>query len=102
MRDRVININITFRNTEPTDALKNYATEKLSSCLGKFAHRDTEAHVVLRVEKNRQVAEVVAQVDGSSINAGEEDQDMYASIDKLVDKLTHLLRKNKEKLTSHH
>ena len=99
---KVVRINTTFRNTEATDALRSYATEKLTHCLHKFVHRDTEAHVVLKVEKNSQIAEVSLHADGADFNAKEACGDMYAAIDALVDSLTHQLRKHKEKITKHH
>jgi putative sigma-54 modulation protein len=97
-----INVNITFRNTEATEALKNYASEKIKHCLGKFVHHDTDAHVVLKVEKNRQIAEVSCRTDGADFNAKEESGDLYSSIDTLVNSLTQQLRKHKDKLTKHH
>lgn len=99
---KLININITFRNTEATDPLREYVTEKLRNCLQKFVHRDTEAHVVLQVEKNRQIAEVTVYVDGMAMNGKEESGDMYSAIDGLVSSLTQQLRKHKEKITAHH
>ena len=98
----VINVNITFRNTDATDALKTYASEKFKGCLKKFVHHDTEAHVVLKVEKNRQIAEINFHTDGADFNAKEESGDLYSSIDTLVDSLTHQLRKHKDKITNHH
>ncbi|RIL11897.1 MAG: ribosome-associated translation inhibitor RaiA [Proteobacteria bacterium] len=98
----VINVGLTFRNVEATDAIKSYATEKITHCLEKFVHQDTEAHVVLRVEKNRQIAEVTFHLNGAHFNGKEESADLYAAIDALVDSLGHQLRKHKEKLTSHH
>lgn len=100
--NKLININITFRNTEATDPLREYVTEKLKNCLQKFVHRDTEAHVVLQVEKNRQIAEVTVYVDGLSINGKEESGDLYTATDALVGSLTQQLRKHKEKITRHH
>lgn len=97
-----IHLNITFRNTDATEPLKNYAHEKIGHCLEKFAHKETEVHVVLRVEKNRQVAEVSTYVDGATIVAKEESDNLYAAIDAVTDSLTQQLRKHKEKLTSHH
>jgi putative sigma-54 modulation protein len=99
---RVINVNVTFKNTEPTDALKNYAADKIKHCLQKFAHSDLEAHVVLRVEKKFQVAEVAVNCDGSTISGKEESDNLYAAIDALVGSLGQQLRKHKEKLTQHH
>lgn len=98
----VINVNITFRNTDATDALKNYASDKIKNCLKKFVHHDTEAHVVLKVEKNRQIAEITCHADGADFIAKEESSDLYSSIDTLVDVLTQQLRKHKDKLTKHH
>ncbi len=99
---KLVQVNLTFRNTEATDALRAYATEKITHCLQKFIHQDTEAHLVLRVEKNRQIAEATLHADGATINAKEETDNLYSAIDALVDNLTRQLRKNKEKLTQHH
>jgi putative sigma-54 modulation protein len=101
-KSKLVHVNITFRNLEATDALRTYTNEKLTHCLQKFIHQDTEAHVVLRVEKNRQIAEATLHVDGATINAKEEGDKLYSAIDALVDNLTQQLRKNKEKLTQHH
>jgi putative sigma-54 modulation protein len=100
--NRLYNIHITFRNTEATEALKSYATDKINHTLQKFVKQDTEAHVVLKVEKNRQIAEVQFHADGSDFIVVEESEDLYASIDKLIDSLSTQLRKHKEKLTKHH
>ena len=99
---RAIKVNVTFRNTEATDALRTYATEKLTHCLQKFIHRDTEAHVILKVEKNSQSAEISLHADGADFHGKETSEDLYASIDALVNSLTQQLRKHKEKLTQHH
>ena len=98
---KLINVNITFRNTASTDALKQYAVEKLTNCLRKFVHQDTDVTFVLSVEKNRQIAEATFYTDGSPFNVKHESGDLYASIDGLCDSLTQQLRKNKEKLTDH-
>lgn len=101
-QEKSINVNITFKNTEATDALKTYASDKMSHCIQKFVHRNTDAHVVLKVEKNRHIAEVSFHTDGRDFAAKEESADLYASIDALVDSITHQLRKHKERLTQHH
>jgi len=97
-----VSVNITFRNTQGTDALKNYATEKITNCLKKFVHRDTEVHLVLIVEKNHQIAEVAFSADGNRFACKEESKDLYTSIDALVKSLSGQLRKHKEKLVNHH
>lgn len=98
----LVNVQITFKNTESTEALKNYATEKLKVCLGKFVHHPTEVHTVLKVEKTRQIAEATFHADGQDFKATEETEDLYASIDKLITAITQQVRKHKEKITDHH
>ena len=100
--DREIKVNITFKHTEPSDALRTYAEEKFSNCMKKFVQQSSEAHVVFIVEKNRHIAEVSFRADGADFNSREESTDLYASVDALVSSLTHQLRKHKEKLKSHH
>jgi putative sigma-54 modulation protein len=100
--ERIVNVNLTFRNTEATDALKTYATEKLSHCIQKFIHHDIEVHAVLQVERNRQIAEATFNADGVTFNGKEERADLYAAIDALVDTMSQQLRRHKEKLTAKH
>ena len=97
-----VQVNITFRNTDGTDALRTYAIDKIGHCIKKFVHHDTEVHVVLKVEKNRQIAEASLRTDGADFNGKEESDNLYSSIDALVGSLAHQLRKHKEKLTKHH
>lgn len=98
---KIIRTNITFRNLDATDALKTYASDKLENCLRKFVHQNTEAHIVLKVEKKTQIAEVSFRADGTDFAAKEERDDLYAAIDALVDTVMHQLRKHKERLTDH-
>lgn len=102
VQSRVVNLHINFRNTESTDALKSYATEKITACLKKYIQNDVEAHLVLLVEKNRHQAEISFNVDGASFSCKEESEDLYASIDQLINSLSNQLRKHKERRTSHH
>ena len=97
-----VHVSLTFRNLEATDAIKQYASEKITHCLEKFVHKETEAHVVLRVERNRQIAEATFNLNGTAFNGKEESLDLYSAIDALVDSLGRQLRKHKEKLTKHH
>lgn len=89
-------INITARHLKLTDAIDAYVRQKVAKA-GKFFDGDNVmAHVVLSVEKNRQITEVVFNVGGKPFRAKEESEDLYASIDITVDKLTKQLRKQKE------
>jgi putative sigma-54 modulation protein len=97
-----VHVSITFRNTDSTESLKSYATEKITKCLEKFVHHPTEVHTVLRIEKTRHIAEASFHADGHDFKASEETEDLYASIDKLVNAIAQQVRKHKEKLTNKH
>ena len=98
----LVRCNITFRNTDATEPLKAYATDKLCHCLQKFVRKNTEAHVVLKVEKNRQIAEISFHTEGHDFHVSEQSDSLYSSIDAVVSSLSQQLRKHKEKTTSHH
>ena len=90
-------VNVTFRHTDPTDALKQYAEAKIHR-LGKFFSEPLEAHVVLSVDaKQRQVAEVELHAHGSVIHGKEEQGDLYAAIDLVLDKIERQVKKQKAK-----
>ena len=92
-----VKTSVTFRHTEPTDALKHYAQEKIHK-IGKYFTRPLEAHVVLSVDsKQRQVAEATLQARGVTIHGREETDDLYSAIDLLVDKVEQQVRKYKTK-----
>jgi putative sigma-54 modulation protein len=101
-KNNIVNVNLSFRNLESTPALTDYCQEKIGHVVKKYVHRDTDVKVVLLVEKSRQIAEAQLLASGSDIKASEESGDMYISIDKLADSLGEQLRRNKDKLTSHH
>jgi len=96
------NVSVTFRHTEPTDALKKYASEKISACLDKFQLQDLDTSVVLSVEKRDHAAEVVLQSGGYDIVLKSVTGDLYSAIDKLADIFVAQLRKQKEKFTDRH
>jgi putative sigma-54 modulation protein len=97
-----IHINITFRNTEASESVKQYVNDKIGNLVKKFAHQNTDVHVVVMVEKNRQIAEVTFRTDGADFQGREESDNLYASIDALVDSVGQQLRKHKERMTAHH
>ncbi|TCK87951.1 putative sigma-54 modulation protein [Natranaerovirga hydrolytica] len=92
---------ISGKNIETTAALKNVIEEKLEK-LERFFTPDTEAKVTLSVQKERQRIEVTIPVKGQIIRAEEEEFDMYAAIDKVVDKIERQLVKYKKKLVDKH
>ena len=89
-------ISVTFRNVDPSAALRQYAEEKISR-IKKYFDEPIDAHVILKVEKFRHSAEVVVNANGLHINGTEETDDMYSAIDKLADTVEAQVRKNKDK-----
>jgi len=95
----MMRIKLSFRNTEASDPLKLYVEDKLAR-VKKYLEEPIEAHVVLRVEKFRHIAEVSIDASGIRLNGAEETDDMYSSIDLLVDSLeAQAARKGKEKVS---
>ena len=93
-----MDITVTFRHTEHSDALEAYAKEKVGR-LTKYFESILDAHVILFVEKNRHTAEVTMNVSGITINGQETKEDMYAAIDLVVEKLERQIKKHKDRIT---
>jgi len=93
-------INLTGHHLDITDSLRSYVQEKFERIARHFEHINN-VHVILQVEKVRQIAEAKLNVNGGEIFANSESEDMYASIDTLVDKLDRQVIKHKEKMTRH-
>jgi putative sigma-54 modulation protein len=88
---------VTGKNIDLTEALKEKAMKKVGK-LEKFFNVNTEAHITMSVQKNRQIVEVTIPFKGGLLRAQEENGDMYASIDKVVDSLEGQIRRNKTKI----
>jgi len=90
-------IAVTFRHLEPSEALKNYATDRLNK-FKRYLDGPVEAHVVLSMEKFRHLADVTIDSNGRIIKGKEENADMYAAIDLVMDKIDMQLKKFRDKL----
>lgn len=88
---------ITGRNIELTDGLKEAVESKLEK-LDKYFKPDTEAHVTLSVEKERQKIEVTIPVKGNVFRSEQVTNDMYVSIDVVVEVLERQLKKYRNKI----
>lgn len=92
-------ITITGRNIELTDGLKEAVEERLSK-LEKYFAPDAEAHVTMSVEKERQKIEVTIPVKGSVIRAEQVSNDMYVSIEVVVETIERQLKKYRSKIVT--
>jgi len=96
-----MNLNITGHHIEVTPALRDYVSGKVDKVIRHFDHV-TSVHVILSVQKLVQKADITLHVKGKDINADSSDTDLYAAIDKLVDKLDRQVLKYKNKNQDHH
>ena len=88
---------IVGKNIEVTDGLKAAVEDKIGK-LERYFNPETEVHVTLSVEKERQKIEVTIPVKGSIIRSEQVSSDMYVSIDLVEEIIERQLKKYKNKL----
>jgi putative sigma-54 modulation protein len=92
-----MHVSVTFKNLDSSDALRSYAQKKLDR-FDKLLDNPAEANVVFSVEKIRHTAEINLASDKLNLFAKEESENMYSSIDMVVDKLKKQLTKSRDKM----
>ena len=95
-----MNLQISGHHLEITPALHDYVTGKLERVTRHFDHV-IDVSVILSVEKLKQKAEVTVHLAGKDVYVESIDEDLYAAIDVLADKLDRQVLKFKEKQTEH-
>lgn len=88
---------IVGKNIDVTEGLRTAVEDKIGK-LEKYFNPETEAHVTLSVEKERQKIEVTIPVKGSIIRSEQVSNDMYVSIDLVEEIIERQLKKYKNKL----
>lgn len=91
-------VSFTFRNLEPSEALKNYAREKIGK-MQKYLRSPLEADVVVSMERHLHCVEVSVRADGERFAGQVESEDMYASIDLVIDKIERQAREAQRSAT---
>jgi putative sigma-54 modulation protein len=95
-----MNIAITFRHMDSTDAVKTYATDKVAR-IQKFLRQPMKGQVTLSCQQGRlHSAEVDIHSGHEHFHAHETSEDMYASIDKVIDKIERQVRSAKGAVVS--
>lgn len=89
-----MNISITFRHMATSDAIKTYANDKVAK-LQKFLRQPMTAKVTLSIDRLKHVAETRISSGGAHLEAKEASEDMYGSIDRVIDKLERQIRGQK-------
>ena len=88
---------ISGKNIDVTEGLKDAIQDKIGK-LEKYFKPETEVHVTLSVEKDRQKIEVTIPVKGNIIRSEQVSNDMYVSIDLVEEIIERQLKKYKNKL----
>lgn len=94
-------IGITGRNVLVTDAMKNYAMEKIAK-IERISPRVVNVNVVMDIQRFEQRVDIIAKINNIKVKSHAITDDMYASIDRAVEKLEAQLRKYKTKIQDHH
>ena len=93
-------VNITFRHLESTEALKSHARDKVEH-IQRYIDQPSEAHVVLYVENLEHHADINLKAGPFLLRGRAKTGDMYSSIDAAAEKIERQLKKHKEKLKNH-
>ena len=94
-------ISITFKNIDSSDAVKSHIHEKFEK-LEKILDHQADAYIVLSIEKSRNIADINFTCDKIKIHAKEaSENNIYAAIDALTDKVKLQIRKYKDKQRRH-
>ncbi len=95
-----MNLHLTGHHVQITPAIREYVATKLQRITNHFDHV-IDVNVIMSVEKLNQKVEANVHVRGKDIFCESTDNDMYAAIDSLVDKLDRTIIKHKEKNLGH-
>ena len=90
-------VKVIGKNIEVTEALRNIVEKKISR-LDRYFGSDVEAHTTMSVQKNNHTIEVTIPFNGVILRAEERNEDMYISLDIVMDKLERQIRKQKTRL----
>lgn len=97
-----MNITVTCRHMEMSNALREHANSRVMESLDEFP-RVEDVHVILDVQRKiNHIAEVVVKAKNHAhAEAKETTSDMYASIDAAVEKVRRQLRRQRDKVQDH-
>jgi putative sigma-54 modulation protein len=94
-------ITTTSRRFKLTPELKEMAEKKLGK-LNRYSEQVLEAHLVLAQEKYRQIAELTVHGNGYDLTSREENPEMIAAIDRVVDRMERQVKKHQARTRDRH
>jgi len=95
-----MNVQVSGHHVEVTQPIHDYVLAKLERVQRHFDHV-IDINVILSVQKLRQKAEISVHLRGKDIHVESDDEDLYAAIDLMMDKLDRQIIKHKQKAYSH-
>lgn len=95
------NVDVQGRNIEMTEAMEDYAMEKVSK-IEKFMNRIIDVSVILEVQKLEHRCNIILKAGHTKVKSHAISDNMYASIDKAVDRLQTQLLKYKDRIQDYH
>ena len=89
-------LTVTGRNVDITDAIKNHLDSKIKKIFQGMGE-STDVHVSFHVEKHRHMAQVTVKTKGFTAHASEETDDLYITMDSVLEKIEKQLKKHKDR-----
>lgn len=99
--DQGYDIKVTGRNVLVTDAMKDYAMEKVSK-IERFSERILDVNIIMDVQRFEHRVDILLWADNVKLKSTATTDNMYASIDKAVDKLMVQMSRHKQRMQNHH
>jgi len=96
-----MNLSIIGHHLDVTPAIREYIQNKMARVLRHFDHV-IDTQVMLSVEPLKHRAEITLHVRGKDIHCESSEQNLYASIDLLVDKIDRKIIQHKDRTQNHH
>lgn len=95
-----MNLNITGRHLEITPAIRAYVKNKMSRVARHFDNV-IDTQVMLSIERLKHTAEVTMRLRGKDLHCEASNENLYAAIDLLADKIDRQVIKYKDKVQDH-
>ena len=93
----MVNLTVTGRNLEITDAIKNFLKKRIAKTRDRLYDNATNIHFSFYVDKNRHMAEAIVKQKGLTTRAKDETRDLYLTVGNVLGKVEKQIRKHKSR-----
>lgn len=94
-------VDIIGRNIEVTEPIRAYVWDKLSK-IERFHNHIMYIHMTLEIQKLEHICTIILKIDHTQVKCQASSTDMYASIDRAIDRLHNLLARYKSRIQDYH